>query len=193
MGGIASVVGGLSGSTRGMEILLIPVVCAILLALCGGIIGITATLTTLVLVAVLSCFRWVIVFLVEIFSRTEVDSSPDEQSVQDKPLPPIPRGAIPRGRMRVAHQIKDLPEKPGLYRHINRENNRVEYIGQTNNIKRRNREHELKGKLDLSTQKVAYAVVYSDADRQKWCDAEKQHIEKHNPPGNKCKGGNGRR
>lgn len=170
-----------------------PIACAISLALCGGTIGIIITLAVLVLVGILNCLRWFIVFLVEIFSNSEVGSITDEQPVQEQTAPSLHLGAIPRGRMRVAYQVEDLPEKPGLYRHINKDNDRVEYIGQTNNIKRRNREHELKGKLNLSTQKVAYAVAHSDADRQKWCDAEKQHIEKHNPPGNQYKGGNGRR
>jgi predicted GIY-YIG superfamily endonuclease len=193
LGIIVSANNGFSGSTEIADLILLPVILAFCLALCGSTFGVAVNIGFLVLVGVLNLLRWIVSLLVEILFNTEVDPGTDNQTVQEQLSPSPHHGAIPRGRMRTTDRIEDLPEKPGLYRHINKESGCVEYIGQTNNIKRRNQEHKAREKLDLSTQKIAYAVAHPDADRQKLCDAEKRHIKKHNPSGNKYKGGNGRR
>lgn len=112
------------------------------------------------------------------------------------PLPTQRRyqqSAIPRGRMRVAYEIEDLPSEPGIYRHIDKETKKVIYIGQTNNLRRRNQEHIRDGNLDLNNYKIGYNICKPNVTRDDWCDTEKKHIKKHRPSRNKYRGGNGRR
>lgn len=105
--------------------------------------------------------------------------------------------AIPPGRMRETDKIKGkdspIPHKPGEYRHINKKTGDIEYIGQTNDLRKRQQEHERNGKLDTSTQYVAYKEAKPNATKDDLLKTEKDHIEHHKPTGNKYKGGNGRR
>lgn len=39
------------------------------------------------------------------------------------------------------------PAKPGVYRHIDKESGNVEYVGQTNNLRKRQQEHVRTGTL----------------------------------------------
>ena len=134
-------------------------------------------------------------FIADIFGRGQTEAYKDySQPVTYEP-PPVrkPKSAISKGRMRVGYCIGDLPSEPGLYRHINKETGKVDYVGQTNNIRRRNQQHRYDGRLDLSKHKIAYSTSRLDASRDDLCDTEKKHIKKHSPTGNKYKGGNGRR
>jgi hypothetical protein len=105
--------------------------------------------------------------------------------------------AIPPGRMRETDKVKgkecDIPDKPGVYRHKNKETGEVEYSGQTDNLRRRQQEHSRNGKLDTDKQNVAYSVAKADAQKDDLLKTEKDHIKRHNPSGNKTEGGNGRR
>lgn len=105
--------------------------------------------------------------------------------------------AINPGRMRETDVIKGkdspLPKEPGIYRHINKQTGKVEYAGQTDNIRKRQQEHAREGKLNTDTQKVQYASAKKDATKDDLCKTERDHISRHKPSGNTYKGGNGRR
>jgi hypothetical protein len=105
--------------------------------------------------------------------------------------------ALPSGRMRETDQVKGndspLPSSPGMYRHINKETGSVDYVGQTDNLRKRQQEHARTGKLDTDKQLVQYGVAKPDASKGDLCQTEVDHIARHKPSGNKTKGGNGRR
>ncbi|HOE91388.1 MAG TPA: GIY-YIG nuclease family protein [Candidatus Cloacimonadota bacterium] len=105
--------------------------------------------------------------------------------------------ALPPGRMKETDTIKgkdcEIPNTPGAYRHINKETGEVDYVGQTDNLRKRQQEHERNGKLDTKSQTVACKEAKADASKDDLCNTERDHIKRHNPSGNKTKGGNGRR
>lgn len=105
--------------------------------------------------------------------------------------------AISQGRMRETDVIKgkkcNIPREPGIYRHINKDSGRVEYAGQTNDLRKRQQEHAREGKLDTRTQKVAYSVAKPNVAKDDLLKTEKDHIKRHKPSGNTYAGGNGRR
>ena len=73
--------------------------------------------------------------------------------------------ALPSGRMRETDKIKGgdspLPNSPGMYRHINKETGNVDYVGQTDNLRKRQQEHARTGKLDTDKQYVQYGASKS--------------------------------
>ncbi|RFP15125.1 hypothetical protein D0T25_18480 [Duganella sp. BJB488] len=105
--------------------------------------------------------------------------------------------AVGPGRMRQTDVIKGpgspLPSAPGIYRHTNKETKAVEYVGQTNDLRKRQQEHQRSGKLDPGRQNVQFSVARPGADKAALCATEVNHIARHNPSGNSTKGGNGRR
>ncbi|WP_158301768.1 GIY-YIG nuclease family protein [Paenibacillus mesophilus] len=105
--------------------------------------------------------------------------------------------ALPPGRMREATIVKgdfcDIPESPGIYRHRNKSDSRIVYVGQTDNLRRRQQQHVSSGKLILDTMYIQYAVIKPEATKDDMLNTEKDHIKRHSPEGNKTKGGNGRR
>ena len=104
--------------------------------------------------------------------------------------------ALPRGRFRQTDRIKGpgspLPNKPGVYRFVNKSTREVEYVGQTNNLRKRQQQHAKSGKLNTAKQYVQYAVAKTTATKGDLCRTEVDHIARHRPSGNKYKGGNGR-
>jgi len=80
-----------------------------------------------------------------------------------------------------------------VYRHVDKESGNVEYVGQTNNLRKRQQEHVRTGTLDPERQYVCYSAAKPDASKDDLCRTEKAHIARHQPSGNKTKGGNGRR
>jgi|GEM_PF-2245955 len=100
------------------------------------------------------------------------------------------------GRMHKTDIVKgdksSIPQEPGTYRHRNKETGEIEYVGDTSNLRKRQQEHVRSGKLDTSKQDVEYSVAKSGATREERRQTEKDHISRHNPIGNKTKGGNGR-
>ncbi len=107
------------------------------------------------------------------------------------------QSAINKGRMRKTDQIKgrgaNIPQKPGIYRHVNKDNGKVEYVGQTNNLRVRQQQHARDGKLNTLKQYIYYSVAKNRATKDDLCNTEKAHIKSKKPSGNKTKGGNGRR
>ena len=107
------------------------------------------------------------------------------------------QSAISRGRMKKTDQIKgsssNIPQEPGMYRHVNKQTGEIEYVGQTDNLRVRQQQHARDGKLNPSTQDVHYSIAKSSATKDDLCETEKDHIKRNKPSGNKTKGGNGKR
>jgi excinuclease UvrABC nuclease subunit len=103
------------------------------------------------------------------------------------------KSPISRGRMKHANSHIDMPNAPGIYRHVDRITGEVNYIGQTGNLRQRTYQHTHDGKFNPATQRVEYSVAYPDATRDDLCQGEVRHIAKHQPSGNSTRGGNGRR
>lgn len=104
--------------------------------------------------------------------------------------------ALKPGRMKVARSVKgkdsQIPHSRGLYRHIDEATGEIDYIGQTDDLRARNQQHVLTGKLDLSGQRVEYSVADDSATKDQLRDDEAKHIAKHHPSGNKTSGREGR-
>ncbi|CAK0749994.1 GIY-YIG domain-containing protein [Gammaproteobacteria bacterium] len=107
------------------------------------------------------------------------------------------QSALPPGRMNETDKIKGsdspLPNSPGVYRHINKENGNVDYIGESKDLRKRQQEHTRSGKLDTDKQYVQYGVAKDTASTNDRRKTEVNHIARHAPPGNTTKGGNGRK
>lgn len=105
--------------------------------------------------------------------------------------------AISPGRMRETDVIKGkdstIPSEPGMYRHRNKQTGEIEYIGQTNNLRKRQQEHAREGRYDPRTQYVQYGIAKSGSTKDDLLQTEKNHISRHKPKGNTTAGGNGRR
>ena len=105
--------------------------------------------------------------------------------------------AIPPGRMKQTDKVKGrdspLPQSPGIYRHIDKSTGETQYVGQTDNLRKRQQEHERTGKLDTERQYVQFSTTKPDANKNDLCSTEINHISRHKPSGNTMKGGNGRR
>lgn len=113
------------------------------------------------------------------------------EKMQDKQ-----RSALAPGRMQEADSVKGnslIPKSPGIYQHVNKQTGKVEYAGQTNDLRKRQQEHARAGKLDTEKQKVRYGVARDGANKNDLLKTEVDHIARHKPVGNTTKGGNGRR
>jgi hypothetical protein len=86
-----------------------------------------------------------------------------------------------------------IPRAPGAYRHIDKETETVVYVGQSNDLRVRQQQHARAGRLDTTMRVVQYALARPDATKDDLCRTEQRHIARHEPTGNKTKGGNGRR
>lgn len=108
---------------------------------------------------------------------------------------PKKSSALPPGRMKESNTVKGdcvIPNKPGIYQHINKTTQEVDYSGQTDDLRKRQQEHARNGKLDTDKQFVRYGVAKDGATKADLCQTEIAHISRHQPAGNKTKGGNGR-
>jgi len=107
------------------------------------------------------------------------------------------KSAINKGRMKQTDQVKGerspIPNKPGVYRHVDKETHEVNYVGQTNDLRKRQQEHARDGKLDTNRQYVQFSEAKEGATKDQLCQTEINHIARHHPSGNTTKGGNGRR
>ncbi|MPW23052.1 GIY-YIG catalytic domain [Paraburkholderia piptadeniae] len=106
------------------------------------------------------------------------------------------RSAIPPGRMAISGTVRGpdcaIPSLPGIYRHVG-PTGEIDYAGQTNDLRQRQQQHERLGKLNLDKQRVAFAVAPPGTSKDALIETEKAHIARHQPSGNKTRGGNGRR
>lgn len=89
------------------------------------------------------------------------------------------------------------PKKKGEYRILSkskegRGKRDIEYIGVTNNLERRMKEHIKSGKLNDKDQCFAYKVADGRTGQGKLNDHERKKIKEHKPPLNQRGGGAGR-
>ena len=107
------------------------------------------------------------------------------------------KSAIGPGRMKETDIIKGkdspLNKEPSIYRFIDKETREINYVGQTNNIKRRTQEHTRNGEFNPNSQVVAFSNIKDSVNTDNLLHTEKKHISKHHPTDNKYIGGNGRK
>lgn len=88
------------------------------------------------------------------------------------------------------------PAKPGEYR-ICDEEGKIVYIGETNDLNRRMKQHIYSGKLKMDQVLImGYTFEYKEADGRATSKTRRKHeqekIKQHKPKLNKSKGGEGR-
>ena len=83
------------------------------------------------------------------------------------------------------------PAKPGEYR-MRDEKGRITYVGETNDLSRRTKEHIRTGKLATSNT-IEYKVADGRSSSRTRREHEQKSIAKHKPTLNKSKGGEGNR
>ena len=84
------------------------------------------------------------------------------------------------------------PEAPGEYR-IRKDDGSYYYVGETNNLRRRLKEHKKKGRLsELESGFVEFIEASSTSSSSSRREHEQRSIKKHKPSNNKSRGGEGR-
>jgi len=83
------------------------------------------------------------------------------------------------------------PRAPGEYR-IYDKDRMIKYIGETNNLERREREHKRSGKLQ-DNDIFAWQTASKDSNSDTRRDHERKKIKQHKPSLNKSRGGEGRK
>ena len=86
------------------------------------------------------------------------------------------------------------PASPGIYRWVQKSTKIRSYIGKTANLLQRRQQHLREGTYNLEMYDFAWKEAKGDiSDYLRLINnAEKAQIAKHNPPGNRNKGGGGR-
>lgn len=85
------------------------------------------------------------------------------------------------------------PKAPGEYRIIDKESGEKEYIGETNDLRRRKSEHQRAGKFNPESQYLEWQQADGRSTSGTRREHEKKKVDHHSPPGNKRRGGGGRR
>ena len=97
-------------------------------------------------------------------------------------------GIFKRGRP----SRKEPSNKPGLYFFRNKRTKKVEYVGETNDLKRRKKEHLSSRKLDMEI----YWFESKEADGRSTSRTRRRHekskVDRHDPRLNQRRGGGGR-
>ena len=88
---------------------------------------------------------------------------------------------------------KEPPCSAGEYRFINKNTKEIDYLGETNNLKRRMREHERSNKpISRDTHHFAWKEADGRFSAEKRRDHERRKIKEKKPPLNIRSGGGGR-
>lgn len=87
------------------------------------------------------------------------------------------------------HEIGLIPNKPGVYRICTSDKN-IKYIGLSNEVRRRAREHRHSGKFE-NTDYIEYLKLKPGVGVEGLREAEREQIIRHSPYANKRKGGGG--
>lgn len=90
------------------------------------------------------------------------------------------------------NEKKSIPKAKGEYRIINGETREVMYVGVSNNLNRREREHERTGKINSNNNIFAFKTADGRASQSRINDHERRKIEQHDPILNQRAGGAGR-
>ncbi len=100
------------------------------------------------------------------------------------------------GRAKELHPLTDStqcpPKAKGEYRILNSDTKKPVYIGVSNNLKRRMKEHIRTGKLNEKNSIFAYKTADGRASQKRLNDHERAKIDKHSPELNQRAGGAGR-
>lgn len=89
-------------------------------------------------------------------------------------------------------ETRTVPSKKGEYRIINSSTREIEYVGVSNDLNRRMREHIRSGKIGGDNDIFAYKIADGRASQARINDHERMKIEQHNPSLNQRAGGAGR-
>ena len=85
------------------------------------------------------------------------------------------------------------PKEPGAYRWINLATGLIDYIGETNNLARRAREHErCNSSISSKTHRLEWKQANPNSTTRERRRHESKKISQHNPALNKRNGGGGR-
>lgn len=100
------------------------------------------------------------------------------------------------GRPKEVHPLdgerNKIPPKKGEYRIMSKDSKKPAYVGVTNNLQRRAREHMTSGKINNEYPIFAFKVADGRASQARINDHERKKIKQHNPKLNKRGGGAGR-
>ena len=88
---------------------------------------------------------------------------------------------------------QEPPNDPGGYRLINNANRKIDYIGETSNLRRRSNEHFRSGKVSRDTHKFAWQRADGRSTSTTRRAHEQVKIAQHNPSLNQRTGGGGRK
>jgi len=86
---------------------------------------------------------------------------------------------------------QDPPAAKGEYRFVNTDTGEIGYVGQTNNLKRRKREHERARPDVAATHRFEWKQAHDKATSADLKDHERKKIKKKKPPLNRRAGGGG--
>lgn len=78
-----------------------------------------------------------------------------------------------------------------VYRHVNKSTGSVDYVGQSENI--RKQEHVYSNFINTDTHNIEYSVAKSGSSIDNLYSTAKEHVPRYNPSRNRTQGGNGRR
>ena len=88
---------------------------------------------------------------------------------------------------------QEPPNDPGVYRYINNESGKVDYVGETADLRRRSNEHSRSDMVSRDT----HTFAWQKADGRSTSTTRRAHeqvkISQHNPPLNQRAGGGGRK
>lgn len=116
-----------------------------------------------------------------------IDEPPHSIQVQQEQPVIRPKQTIGRGRP----SKQAPPSSPGLYRFVNKDTREKAYIGESDDLKRRKREHQSQYSPDrYEFEWKSASSTSTSIDRR---ESEKQWIQKHKPSDNQRAGGAGRR
>ncbi len=100
------------------------------------------------------------------------------------------------GRAKELHPLTDTTQRPpkakGEYRILDSNTKKPVYIGVSNNLDRRMKEHIRSGKINEQNSIFAYKKADGRASQERLNNHEREKIKKHSPELNQRAGGAGR-
>jgi len=112
-----------------------------------------------------------------------------------EPEPLLPDASPEPARFRLfgpgRPSTRPPPAAKGEYRIVNTETGEIGYIGQTNNLQRRKREHERSRPELADTHRFEWKTAHETATSQDLKEHERKKIRQKKPPFNKRAGGGG--
>ena len=88
---------------------------------------------------------------------------------------------------------QEPPNAPGIYRFLNNVDRKIDYIGETSDLRRRSNEHFRSGRVSRETHTFAWQQAEDTSTSTTRRVHEQVKIVQHNPPLNQRSGGGGRK